>query len=112
MVVVCWECTAGAQVFHLLDPLAEQAWSASDPWASLLGHKNSAPSLFVDTESDPREHGLSHLKPEVDIGELILESEALAVGNSRVPLGGQLTPKVGHSNSHSMCSFLGDILIP
>jgi hypothetical protein len=33
-----------------------------------LGHENSALSLFVGTESNPRGHGL---KPGVDIGELI-----------------------------------------
>jgi hypothetical protein len=36
MVVVRWEHTAGAQVVHLLDPLAEQAWSASGIWARKL----------------------------------------------------------------------------
>jgi hypothetical protein len=36
-----------------------------------LGHKNSALSLFVGTESDPRGHGLSHLKPGVNLGELV-----------------------------------------
>jgi hypothetical protein len=36
-----------------------------------LGHENSALSLFVGTESDPRGHGLSYLKPGVNIGELI-----------------------------------------
>jgi hypothetical protein len=29
MVGVHWEYTSGAQAVHLLDPLAEQAWSAS-----------------------------------------------------------------------------------
>jgi hypothetical protein len=29
MLVVCWECMAGAQAVHPLDPLTEQAWSAS-----------------------------------------------------------------------------------
>jgi hypothetical protein len=29
MVAAHWECMAGAQVVHLLDPLAEQAWLAS-----------------------------------------------------------------------------------
>jgi hypothetical protein len=28
MVAEHWECTAEAQVVHLLDPLAEQVWSA------------------------------------------------------------------------------------
>jgi hypothetical protein len=28
MVGACWKCTAGAQLVHLLDPLAEQAWLA------------------------------------------------------------------------------------
>jgi hypothetical protein len=29
MVGAYWECMVGALVVHLLDPLAEQAWSAS-----------------------------------------------------------------------------------
>jgi hypothetical protein len=29
MMAACWEHMAGAQVVHLLDPLAEQAWLAS-----------------------------------------------------------------------------------
>jgi hypothetical protein len=66
-----WEHMAGAQVVHLLDPLAEQAWSAFGLWASLPGLKNSALSLFVGTELGPRGHGLSHLKPGVNIGEPI-----------------------------------------
>jgi hypothetical protein len=39
-----------------------------------LGHENSALSPFVGTESDLRGHGLSQLKPVVEIGELIWES--------------------------------------
>jgi hypothetical protein len=58
----------GAQVV-LLDPLAEQAWLASD--LHYLGHENSALSLFVGPESDPRGHDLSYLKPGIDIGELV-----------------------------------------
>jgi hypothetical protein len=34
----------------------------------------TALSLFIDTESDPSGHGLGHLKPEVNIGELVWES--------------------------------------
>jgi hypothetical protein len=37
MVVAHWEHMAGAQIVHLLGPLAEQAWSASGLWASLPG---------------------------------------------------------------------------
>jgi hypothetical protein len=37
MVKVCWECMMGAPAFHLLDPLAEQDWSASGLLASLPG---------------------------------------------------------------------------
>jgi hypothetical protein len=65
----------------LLDPLAEQAWVASGLWASLPG------SLFVGTESDTRGHGLSHLKLEVDIGELI--------GNLGVPITGLINDPDG-----------------
>jgi hypothetical protein len=36
-----------------------------------LCHENSALSLFAGTELDPRGHGLSHLKPGVNIGELV-----------------------------------------
>jgi hypothetical protein len=36
-----------------------------------LGHENSALFLFVDTELDPRGHGLRYLKPGVNIGELV-----------------------------------------
>jgi hypothetical protein len=36
-----------------------------------LDHKNSALSLFVGAELDPRGRGLGHLKPGVNIGELI-----------------------------------------
>jgi hypothetical protein len=39
-----------------------------------LGHKNSALSLFIGIESYQRGHGLSHLKPGVNIGELIVVS--------------------------------------
>jgi hypothetical protein len=35
MVTACWECTMGAQVVHLLDPLAEQDCSVSGLWGSL-----------------------------------------------------------------------------
>jgi hypothetical protein len=84
-----------------------------------LGHENSALSLFVSTELDPSGHGLSHLKPEVDIGDLIWESRVSFYnmingpdsGNFRVPGGGQFTSKVGHSNSDSVHSFPGVILI-
>jgi hypothetical protein len=41
-----------------------------------LGHENSALSLFVGTESVLRGHGLSHLKPGVDIRELVRMSRA------------------------------------
>jgi hypothetical protein len=37
MVTEFWECTAGAQAVHLLDPFAEQVCSAFDLWASLPG---------------------------------------------------------------------------
>jgi hypothetical protein len=53
------------------DPLAEQS---SGLWASLPGPQNSALSLFVDAELDPRGYSLSHLKPGVDRGEPIWES--------------------------------------
>jgi hypothetical protein len=78
-----------------------------------LGHKNSALSLFVGAESDPRGYVLSHLKPGVDIGELIMASGGFYYdlingpdsgkiwGTFRGPVG----PKVGHSNSHSVCSL-------
>jgi hypothetical protein len=36
-----------------------------------LVHENSALSLSVCTEQDPRGHSLSYLKPGVNIGELI-----------------------------------------
>jgi hypothetical protein len=36
-----------------------------------VGHENSVLSLFVGVESDPREHGLSHLNPVVHLGEMI-----------------------------------------
>jgi hypothetical protein len=35
-----------------------------------LVHENSALSLFVGAESEPREHGLSQLKTGVDMVEL------------------------------------------
>jgi hypothetical protein len=80
----------------------------------------TALSLFLGAESVPREHGLSHLKPGVNIGEwigapggsIMTRQMVLTVNKSRVPSGGQLTPKVGHCNSHSVHSLPGDILIP
>jgi hypothetical protein len=52
MVVVCWECMAGAQVVHILDPLAEQAWSASGLWASLPGpQKLLCPFLLTQNQT-------------------------------------------------------------
>jgi hypothetical protein len=38
IVGVLWECTVGALVFHLLDPPAEQAWSALVFKLHCLGH--------------------------------------------------------------------------
>jgi hypothetical protein len=70
IVAAHWECTAGAQVTHLLDPLQNRLGQLLVFRLHYLGHKNSALSLFVGTESDPRGHGLSHLKPGVNIGEL------------------------------------------
>jgi hypothetical protein len=86
-----------------------------------LGHKNSVLSLFVGAELDPRGHGLSHLKPGVNVEELfgVFRTSYFDLINgsdsgqiARVPSGGQLTPKVDHSNSHSVHSLPGDILIP
>jgi hypothetical protein len=58
-------------VVHLLDPLAEQAWSASVFRLYCLAHENSAVSLFISAKLDSRGHGLSHLKPGVNIWELV-----------------------------------------
>jgi hypothetical protein len=65
MVGAFWECPMGALAVHLLNFLAEQAWSASGLCLYYLGHENSALSLFVGAELDPRGHGLSHLKPRL-----------------------------------------------
>jgi hypothetical protein len=74
MVMALWEHMAGAEVVHLLSLIAEQASLALVFGLHYLGHENSDLSLFVSTESDPRGNGLRHLKPGVDIGDLILES--------------------------------------
>jgi hypothetical protein len=70
MVGVCWECTAEGQFIFWI-PLQNSLGQLLVFRLHCLGHKNSAVSLFVVIESDPRGHGLSHLKPGVDTGELI-----------------------------------------
>jgi hypothetical protein len=55
-----------------------------------LGHKNSALSLFVATESDPRGHGLRHLKPGVNIGDMIRVSEGSYYDLINGPDSGQI----------------------
>jgi hypothetical protein len=59
MVAVHWECTAGAQVIHFLDPLQNRLGRLLVFRLHYLGHENSALSLFVGVESDPWGHGLS-----------------------------------------------------
>jgi hypothetical protein len=54
-----------------------------------LGHENSALSLFLGAESDPRGHGLSYLKPGVGIGELIMVSKGSFYGLINGPDSGQ-----------------------
>jgi hypothetical protein len=62
---------SGAQVVHLLDPLAERLGQLLVFRLHCLGHENSALSLFIGAELDPRGHGLSHLKPGVNVEELV-----------------------------------------
>jgi hypothetical protein len=71
MVEACWECTAGAQEVHLLDPLQKRLGQLLVFSLLCLNQENSALSLFVGTELDPSRHGLSYLKPGVNIEELI-----------------------------------------
>jgi hypothetical protein len=71
MVGVHWECMAGALAAHLLDPLAEQVWSGLVFRLYCLGHKNSALSLFISAELNPRGHGVSHPEPGVNIWKLV-----------------------------------------
>jgi hypothetical protein len=55
-----------------------------------LGHENSVLSVFVGAELDPRGHGLSHLKPGVNIGEQISVSCVSYYGLINGPDCGQI----------------------
>jgi hypothetical protein len=71
IVGVCWECMVGTQVVHLWIPLQNRFGQLMVFRLHCLGHENSALFHFVGPESDPRGHGLSHMKPGVNIWELI-----------------------------------------
>jgi hypothetical protein len=71
MMVACWEHTVGYRWFIFWIPFQNMLGQLLVFRFHYLGHVNSALSIFVGTELDPRGHGLSHLKPEVNIGEQI-----------------------------------------
>jgi hypothetical protein len=107
----------GAQVVHLLDPLAEQAWSASGLWASLPGPLKLCSVLFCWHRIGPKgppEARSQYTGTDLGVQQFLLRPNKwprqwAGLGYLQ---GGQLTPKVGHSNLHSVHSFPGDILIP
>jgi hypothetical protein len=90
MVAALWECTEGAEVIHFLDPLQNRLGQLLVFRLHYLGHQNYALSLFVGTESDPRGHGLSNLKPRVGIGELIRVSRGFYYNLINGPDSGQI----------------------